>query len=354
MNNDNRNNFGNNNEDRFSTLDIDGINDLYYQDRRSASPNNNKPNRPHNSTPDLAKIIALLASIIVLIIIVYTAVVGILSFGDPGSDETTTTTAVTLPTTASQSTSSTVGIIGTSGTTKASASITVTTKATTVTTNKTSATTEEPIYNPAYKNAVIFIDAGHGGHDVGAIGELDGMKIYEENINLTISLLVRDELEKRGFTVVMSRETDVFIELADRPAMAIDADADMFISLHCNSSTDSDISGYRMYYTARSGLTYNAKKFAQYFINAFNSVKKIYPNMVSPRYDYTDSSALGKNKYYAVLCNTNMPSILIEMGFITNESDLRLFLNESWQHDIAYAIADAIEKAYNDGMVTKK
>jgi N-acetylmuramoyl-L-alanine amidase len=109
-----------------------------------------------------------------------------------------------------------------------------------------------------------------------------------------------------------------------------------------------------MYYTARSGLTYNAKKFAQYFINAFNSVKKIYPNMVSPRYDYTDSSALGKNKYYAVLCNTNMPSILIEMGFITNESDLRLFLNENWQRDIAYAIADAIEKAYNAGMVTKK
>ena len=348
MNNENRNSFGNNNEDRFSTLDIDGINDLYYEDVNSAAPNNNQNNHPQNSTRDLLKIALLLLSIILLIIIIYTAIVGILGSGKQPSSTTSTGIVNTLPTTVPQATTS-LTTQGTLQTTTASKPAITTTVQTT-----TAATTTSSSYNPAYKNAVIFIDAGHGGHDVGAIGTLDGMKIYEENVNLTVSLLVREALEKRGFTVVMSRETDVFIELADRPAMAVDADADMFISIHCNSSTDSDTSGYRMYYTARSGLTYNAKKFAQYFINAFNSVKKIYPNMVSPRYDYTDSSALGKNKYYAVLCNTNMPSILIEMGFITNESDLRLFLKESWQHDIANSIADAIEKAYNDGMVTQK
>lgn len=347
MNNENRNSFGNNNEDRFSTLDIDGINDIYYQEVNSAAPNNNQNNHPQNSTRDLLKIVLLLLSIIILIIIIYTAIVGILGSGNPTSSTTPAGIVNTLPTTSTNATTT----LTIQATTTSKPALTTTAKTTSA---STTSTTTASVYNPAYENAVIFIDAGHGGKDVGAVGELDGMKIYEENINLTISLLVRDELEKRGFTVVMSRETDVFIELADRPAMAIDADADMFISLHCNSSTDSNISGYRMYYTARSGLTYNAKKFAQYFINAFNSVKKIYPNMVSPRYDYTDSSALGKNKYYAVLCNTNMPSILIEMGFITNESDLRLFLNESWQHDIANSIADAIEKAYNAGMVTKK
>ena len=60
MNNENRNSFGNNNEDRFSTLDIDGINDIYYQEVNSAAPNNNQNNHPQNSTRDLLKIVLLL------------------------------------------------------------------------------------------------------------------------------------------------------------------------------------------------------------------------------------------------------------------------------------------------------
>lgn len=347
MNNDNRNNFGNNNEDRFSTLDIDGINDIYYEEQDPSSPNNNnQKNRPHNGTPDLLKIIILLASIIVLIIIIYTAIVGILSSGSLVSGTTTSATVSTLPTTASKATTAATTATSTAATT-------ATSKTTVATTTDTTASTKDPIvYNPAYESAVIFIDAGHGGKDVGAVGELDGMNIYEENINLAVALLVREALEKRGFTVVMSRETDVFIELEDRPAMAVEAEADMFVSLHCNSFSKDTVYGPRMYYTARSGLSYSGAKFAQYFTEAFDSVKKKYPQMKASK-NYTDSSVLGDNKHYAVLCNKNMPSVLIEMGFITNESDLRLFLDENWQRDIAYAIADAIEKAYNAGMVTK-
>ena len=200
------------------------------------------------------------------------------------------------------------------------------------------------------KNAVIFIDAGHGGHDVGAIGTLDGMKIYEENVNLTISLLVRDELEKRGFTVVMSRETDVFIELAERVDMANAAKADMFVSLHCNSAVPAAY-GTRILYTDRS-VSYKKIKFAGYFEKAIEEFANLYDKMRKDVFVRSDKEESGY--HLAVLRDTNMPSILIEMGFITNESDLRLFLNESWQHDIAYAIADAIEKAYNAGMVTKK
>ena len=347
MNNENRNSFGNNNEDRFSTLDIDGINDLYYENVNSAAPNNNQNNHPQNSTRDLLKIALLLLSIILLIIIIYTAIVGILGSGKQPSSTTSTGIVNTLPTTVPQATTSLTTQVTLQTTTASKPAITTTVQTT------TAATTTSSSYNPAYENAVIFIDAGHGGHDVGAIGKVDGMTIYEENVNLTVSLLVREALEKRGFTVVMSRETDVFIELADRPAMAVDADADMFISIHCNSYSDKSVYGPRMYYTARSGLSYSGATFAQYFTNAFDSVRKQYTQMKASR-NYTDSSVLGDNKHYAVLCNKNMPSILIEMGFITNESDLRLFLNESWQHDIANSIADAIEKAYNAGMVTKK
>ncbi len=356
MNNDNRNNFGNNTEDRFSTLDIDGINDLYYQERQSDSPNNNQHNRPHNSTPDLVKIVALLASIIVLIIIVYTAVVGILSFGDQGSAVTTTTPAVTLPTTDSQSTSTTLGIIGTSATTtKALVSTTATTaltsKITTATTVTTVTTaTTAPVYNPAYENAVIFIDAGHGGHDCGAIGSLNGTSYYEEDINLSVSRLVREELEKRGFTVVMSRDTDEFIELAERVDMANRANADMFVSLHCNSAVPAAY-GTRVLYTDRS-VSYKKIQFAGYFEKAIESFAGLYSKMRKDVFVRSDKEESGY--YLAVLCDTKMPSILIEMGFITNENDLKMFIMEDWQQNMAKAVADAVENSYNAGLITKK
>lgn len=343
MNNENRNSFGNNNEDRFSTLDIDGINDIYYQEVNSAAPNNNQNNHPQNSTRDLLKIVLLLLSIIILIIIIYTAIVGILGSGNPTSSTTPAGIVNTLPTTSTNATTT----LTIQATTTSKPALTTTAKTTSA---STTSTTTASVYNPAYENAVIFIDAGHGGKDVGAVGELDGMKIYEENINLTISLLVRDELEKRGFTVVMSRETDVFIELADRPAMAIDADADMFISLHCNSAVPAAY-GTRILYTDRS-VSYKKIKFAGYFEKAIEEFANLYDKMRKDVFVRSDKEESGY--HLAVLRDTKMPSILIEMGFITNESDLRLFLNESWQHDIANSIADAIEKAYNAGMVTKK
>jgi N-acetylmuramoyl-L-alanine amidase len=343
MNNENRNSFGNNNEDRFSTLDIDGINDIYYQEVNSATPNNNQNNHPQNSTRDLLKIALLLLSIIILIIIIYTAIVGILGSGNPTSSTTPAGIVNTLPTTSTNATTT----LTIQATTTSKPALTTTAKTTSA---STTSTTTASVYNPAYENAVIFIDAGHGGKDVGAVGELDGMKIYEENINLTISLLVRDELEKRGFTVVMSRETDVFIELAERVDMANAAKADMFVSLHCNSAVPAAY-GTRILYTDRS-VSYKKIKFAGYFEKAIEEFANLYDKMRKDVFVRSDKEESGY--YLAVLRDTNMPSILIEMGFITNESDLRLFLNESWQYDIAYAIADAIEKAYNAGMVTKK
>jgi N-acetylmuramoyl-L-alanine amidase len=266
-----------------------------------------------------------------------------LGSGNPTSSTTPAGIVNTLPTTSTNATTT----LTIQATTTSKPALTTTAKTTAA---STTSTTTASVYNPAYENAVIFIDAGHGGKDVGAVGELDGMKIYEENINLTISLLVRDELEKRGFTVVMSRETDVFIELAERVDMANAAKADMFVSLHCNSAVPAAY-GTRILYTDRS-VSYKKIKFAGYFEKAIEEFANLYDKMRKDVFVRSDKEESGY--HLAVLRDTNMPSILIEMGFITNESDLRLFLNESWQYDIAYAIADAIEKAYNAGMVTKK
>lgn len=362
MNNDNRDNLEGSDEDRFATLDIDGINDLYYQ--KNASPSNNQHNS-HNSTPDLIKIVALVASIIILIFVIYTAIVGILGSSSRISAQGSTTVDLGIissvsssdGTEVSKTTSTAISAILGTGT--AATQTTTTVKATSAITTQT---TTNSNYNPAYKDAVIFIDAGHGGTDPGSIGSLNGTEYHEADINLSVALLVQKELEKRGFTVVMSRDTDVFVELEDRAKMALEANADMLVSIHCNSFSKASVAGPRMYYTARKGVTYDPKAFATYFAKAFDTVKDTvsssgsgqlaYPNMKKANI-YSDSSVLGDNKYYAVLCNTNMPSVLIEMGFITNTNDLKMLISEWWQLHTARAVADAIENAYNAGIVTK-
>lgn len=361
MNNDNRNQIEDKNEDRFATLDIDGINDIYYGKTTRSKPSSKKKNS-HNVSRDMLKIVALLVTIIFLIIILYTAVVGILGsgykiFGPSPTDTTQSTVSTgeetTTPITDTSLSATVPVIIGTSSA--------VTSAITSATTSQaqTSATTATPT-DPTYKDAIIFIDAGHGGKDPGSLGELDGTTYNEKDINLSVALRVREELEKRGFTVVMSRDTDVFVELEDRAKLALAANADMFVSFHCNSFTKSSVAGPRMYYTAREGVTYDPKAFAKYFSDAFDTVKNTtsgsgqiaYPNMKKANI-YSDSSVLGKDKHYAVLCNTNMPSILLEMGFITNENDLRMLTSTWWQTFVARAVADAIESSYNDGFVTK-
>ncbi len=348
MNNDNRDKLGENGEDRFSTLDIDGINDLYYQDQNAEPPNNNHK-RPPNSTHDLMKIVALLASIIVLIFVIYTAIVGILgSHSKITIDGTTTTASIESPFTSSSVTTSVLATSATSTLLNVSTSTTdsISTTKTTVTTQTTSTTATT--VNPSYKDAVIFIDAGHGGKDPGAVGSLDGTNYYEEDINLAVALLVRDELEKKGFTVVMSRETDVFVELEDRVKLAQEAEADMFISLHCNSAVASAY-GPRILYTDRS-VSYSKEKFATYFKTELDKVTESYPNM---RKAFVRSDVDESGYKLAVLCDTKMPSVLIEMGFITNTNDLKMLTSEWWQLHAAKAIANAIESAFNAGIVTK-
>ena len=85
----------------------------------------------------------------------------------------------------------------------------------------------------------IFIDAGHGGKDPGAVNG----DIYEKDIALQIALKLNTALKNNGFETAMSRSTDVFIPLTERAQKANNFNADIFISLHLNSSTNSNAEG---------------------------------------------------------------------------------------------------------------
>lgn len=88
--------------------------------------------------------------------------------------------------------------------------------------------------------ATVVIDPGHGGYDPGAIGI---NKLKEKDVNLDISFRMRDELQKRGYTIIMTRDTDRFLTLQERIEFAERSGGDMLVSVHANAHPDRCVRG---------------------------------------------------------------------------------------------------------------
>ena len=172
------------------------------------------------------------------------------------------------------------------------------------------------------KGKIICIDPGHGGTDVGAIGRLGGKEIYEKNIPLSIALPLRDMLTSAGAKVVMTRSTDKDVygpwadadpELQARCDVANEAHADAFISIHIDSFSNGNVDGTTAYYNAKSSKDL---LLAQMMHQATMSGLAI------------PDRGVKSNDFY-VNVNTTMPSVLMEMGFITNPHRLQM-LTSTW------------------------
>jgi N-acetylmuramoyl-L-alanine amidase len=178
----------------------------------------------------------------------------------------------------------------------------------------------------------ICIDAGHGGSDVGA--EYEGR--YEKDDNLRLALAVGEILEDNGIDVIYTRKKDVFVELEDRAKFANRRYATYFVSLHRNSA-EGDVSGVEIW--INNNALNNEAQFAE------NIIEKI------------DEVGFGKNRgvkrgyqgnplsNYLVNSATDMPSCLVEMGFITTERDNELFDENLEKY--AAAIAEGIMAGIN-------
>ena len=174
----------------------------------------------------------------------------------------------------------------------------------------------------------VCLDAGHGADDAGAISA-DGVRI-EKNDNLRLTLKVRDLLEERGVKVVLTREDDSDITLKERCKLANKKRCDLFVSLHRNSAVSG--SGFEAWIAKEPKG--NEEELAKKLVKALFDISEL-PDRGVKR-GYRNSSG---NNYY-VNSNTNMPSILLEVGFVTNEAD-----NKSFDENLgknAEAIADII------------
>lgn len=187
-------------------------------------------------------------------------------------------------------------------------------------------TTQEP-YVP-----LIAVDAGHGGEDSGCLGS-NG--VFEKDINLQIALLVKSRLEKKGFRVMMLRETDEFLAKEERAELANSYQADIFVSIHQNTyeGSDKSVSGIETWYDGADESRENerlARLIHQETIRTTGANERVL-------WDIAD------------LCVTNktlMPACLIETGFLTNPEECRRLSASEYQDRIAEGIVEGIERYF--------
>jgi len=168
----------------------------------------------------------------------------------------------------------------------------------------------------------IVVDVGHSALGVGALGFLSDYGEYE--INLAVGKYLKSELQDRGATVYMMDTVNQRPSLEDRVAYASGRDPLVFVSVHCNSATSSSGHGTECFYFTR---------FSQNLASYFSS------NVASALGTKDRGDMIGR---YYVTRIQEYPSVLGELGFVSNESDYYKLIKSSYQRDIAEAIADSI------------
>ncbi len=188
------------------------------------------------------------------------------------------------------------------------------------------------------------IDPGHGGHDPGARGVLGKEKDYA----LKLSLALREELVKRGYTVRMTRSTDKFLSLDERVRYANSIRDSIFISLHYNSGKR-DAHGIETYALSPQG-TSSTHKGARSSDGRFLSGNRLDSENIalatavhaSVLHKLPAADRGIKRARWTVLTGIERPAILFEAGFITNSSECRRVATQSHRTRMAGAIADAV------------
>lgn len=185
---------------------------------------------------------------------------------------------------------------------------------------------------------IVVLDPGHGGSDTGAIS-ISQPKVYEKNLNYKILYtLSKEYYEDLGIKAYYTRIDDSRVELLTRPKFSAQVEADLFISLHMNSATATTAEGLEVYYYTGNTHTMNGltgKRMAETLVTNLVGV-------MNAKNRGAKSSAL------AVLRNNTVPSVLIELGFISNKEELAKLTSETYQEKAAKCIATTIDDFFED------
>lgn len=211
----------------------------------------------------------------------------------------------------------------------------------------------------------IVVDAGHGGHDPGAIGP---SRIREKNVTLAIARRLAGKLREAGFEVVLTRKDDRYLALEERTALANTARGDLFVSIHANAHPRRARNGVETYflnvtddrYAARLAARENGVDLsvagdlariltdldAKASAGASQQLARLVQREVcgGVRSRVGEVRDLGvKNALFYVLLGARMPAVLVETGFISNRAEEKRLASERYQDEVASGIARAVE-----------
>ncbi len=227
---------------------------------------------------------------------------------------------------------------------------------------------------PVKRKKIVVLDPGHGGKDPGAIGR--SYRTYEKNITLSMGKELRKQLEAEGFKVYMTRSTDIFIPLRKRVAIARNYHADLFISLHADSTVNRKAQGLSIYTLSENasdkeaaalaerenkadiidGLDFSdnspeindvlislsqndsrnkSSKFAGYMVAEMK--KKV--KLVNDTHKFAG---------FAVLKAPDIPSVLIELGYVSNYNEEQLLRQPSYRKKLGEAITKSVVRYFRD------
>ena len=237
---------------------------------------------------------------------------------------------------------------------------------------------DEPVMNETVKKVsrkrIIVLDPGHGGKDPGAIGAY--AKTYEKNITLAMGKELQTILRKKGYTVYLTRDNDIFIPLRQRIKIAQKCKADLFMSIHADSAANRSATGLSVYTLSDTASDKEAAALAEREnkadiiggIDLGGNTKEVNDILISlSQTDTRNKSSkyatylvgemakctkLVKNTHrfagFAVLKAPDIPSVLLEMGYLSNRTE-EANLRQAWYRSkLAQSAAKAIDRYFND------
>ncbi|MBS0278263.1 MAG: N-acetylmuramoyl-L-alanine amidase [Proteobacteria bacterium] len=229
-----------------------------------------------------------------------------------------------------------------------------------------------PLGRKSSTRKVVVVDAGHGGIDSGTVG-IDGM--MEKDLVLDEAKRLGAELRRRGYIVHLTRDTDIFIPLRQRVAIARSYGADLFISLHADSNPNPDVTGASVYTLSEKGsdreaaalarkenqsdiiagvdLTGQDDSVSHILIDlaqrdTMNRSSRFAEMVVSKLSQATDILPRTPHRSGAlvVLKAPDVPAVLVELGYLSNKEDCRQMHSASWRNGVAKALADAVDQNF--------
>ena len=227
--------------------------------------------------------------------------------------------------------------------------------------------------NKPKKRKIVVVDPGHGGRDSGAVGIT---KKLEKNITLKVALLLKKEFSKYDeFHVILTREKDVYLKLRERTKIAKNSNADIFISLHADFNKNRRTRGISLYTLSEKASDKEAEELARRenrsdFLGNVDLTSES-SEVTNILIDLTKRETLNQSSHlvnflirdiknemnllkrahrfagFAVLKSLDIPSVLIEMGYLSNREDSKLLVSNSYQKKITSNIVKAVKNYFD-------